>query len=604
MKALPLKDLSVEAAVGVPLPERSTLNLPGPRIHGRFRQRGLKDLQDFCKSFEAASDSVSCSLRDGGVAEICGPRQWACIELLPGPTTSFSTSVELWNHRVFWAQETKDFPRIDVEDTPGLEKVLVLYCGPLDLKFHPRYAAKIIHEPVDRCAEALRRSAQRLPDLWIFFVSPFTWDARETKICFEALQKAMTRPWLLAAGLPIQGRDGLWQWPARQLRYRFYKLQYRRASFETGDPEDNCWAGEASSGTRLYRPGALPALLQKTITTDVATMMVELDLLAKLGKIPPRWSTRPKRRHRHRQRESASVPRGQILTCAVGAVSREEDYAQSAQLPDAFAQQFHLEAVSYVSRQTRLAEHGLGGEDVANGSAWSHAHILAEERLATSLLYRRRIEETFVKIVDWWRSLDPKRHFAAPKQGTLLTAMIRGGDVSMMPWDTDLEMSLYSTGTNPVLRWCDDILNLQERRKCVLRKLEEELQLPMIRGPDLFFSQWLYEAHLTFAKFRVTMDHVFDVNFESYVPVFPIRVSMFGTELRTSWPVWEHLFFEVFQGSLEKKVGTSGNIALAVTHCTALEHNACIPPAEPPLDFDFEDYFAHSRDLTGGLFPD
>eukprot|EP00913_Durusdinium_trenchii_P032362 g30302.t1 len=157
----------------------------------------------------------------------------------------------------------------------------------------------------------------------------------------------------------------------------------------------------------------------------------------------------------------------------------------------------------------------------------------------------------------------------------------------------------YSTGTNPVLRWCDDILNLQERRKCVLRKLEEELQLPMIRGPDLFFSQWLYEAHLTFAKFRVTMDHVFDVNFESYVPVFPIRVSMFGTELRTSWPVWEHLFFEVFQGSLEKKVGTSGNIALAVTHCTALEHNACIPPAEPPLDFDFEDYFAHSRDLTG-----
>eukprot|EP00913_Durusdinium_trenchii_P032359 g30299.t1 len=198
-----------------------------------------------------------------------------------------------------------------------------------------RYAAKIIHEPVDRCAEALRRSAQRLPDLWIFFVSPFTWDEAllEPKAML-ALQKAMTRPWLLAAGLPIQGRDGLWQWPARQLRYRFYKLQYRRASFETGDPEDNCWAGEASSGTRLYRPGALPALLQKTITTDVATMMVELDLLAKLGKIPPRWSTRPKRRHRHRQRESASVPRGQILTCAVGAVSREEDYAQSAQLPE------------------------------------------------------------------------------------------------------------------------------------------------------------------------------------------------------------------------------------------------------------------------------
>lgn len=242
-----------------------------------------------------------------------------------------------------------------------------------------------------------------------------------------------------------------------------------------------------------------------------------------------------------------------------------------------------------------------------NGTDWQTAHTVAEQRIATSLLYRRRIEDDFVKIVKWWRSLDPEHHFAAPKQGTLLTAMVRGGDVSMMPWDTDLELALYSTGANPVLGWCDDVLDLQDRRSCVLRQLQEQLQMPIKRGPDQFFSQWLYETHLTFAKYRVNVDMVFDVNFESYVPLFPIKVRMFGDSiLRVNWPVWEHLFFEVFQGNFEKKVGTSGNIAASVPRCR-LEHNACIPDCEQPegpCDFEFEDYFAHSRDPKGHLFPD
>eukprot|EP00434_Breviolum_minutum_P018480 symbB.v1.2.016303.t1/scaffold1237.1/size130094/4 len=83
---------------------------------------------------------------------------------------------------------------------------------------------------------------------------------------------------------------------------------------------------------------------------------------------------------------------------------------------------------------------------------------------------------------------------------------------------------------------------------------------------------------------------------------------MFGGEvnLRVSWPAWEHLFFEVFQGSFEKKVGTSGNIAASVRNC-ALDHNACIPDCERldgPCDFEFQDYFAHSRDAQGRFFPD
>lgn len=502
----------------------------------------------------------------------------------------------------------------------GTPKVMVLYCGPLDLKPQMqkfRFLGSVFQESLENCAHRLRSAANRLsaPDQWILFVSPFAVDAAAVDLGFvQALRTALLRrhpegPEAMAAGSAARGEDGRPAWTARSIKYRFYKVQYRYLAHGTLQgpltPEDGtCLLGDASSGTRLYRPGVLQALLKKTVALDVATLMVELDLLAKLGGSPPGPRLR---RRRDRDRDlGGEMISGRILTCAGPNFFqlREEDYLQKANLPDAFAQRYQVEAVDYAGRILTSSKPALL---VGNGTDWQTAHTVAEQRIATSLLYRRRIEDDFVKIVKWWTSLDPEHHFAAPKQGTLLTAMVRGGDVSMMPWDTDLELALYSTGANPVLGWCDDVLDLQDRRSCVLRQLQEQLQMPIKRGPDQFFSQWLYETHLTFAKYRVNVDMVFDVNFERYVPLFPIKVRMFGDSiLRVSWPVWEHLFFEVFQGNFEKKVGTSGNIAASVPRCR-LEHNACIPDCEQPegpCDFEFQDYFAHSRDPKGHLFPD
>ncbi|CAE7456075.1 unnamed protein product, partial [Symbiodinium sp. CCMP2592] len=141
----------------------------------------------------------------------------------------------------------------------------------------------------------------------------------------------------------------------------------------------------------------------------------------------------------------------------------------------------------------------------------------------------------------------------------------------------------YSTGPNPVLSWCDYVLDLEARRQCVYERLSKELDLLVEEGVDLFFSQWLYEEHMTFDKFRVNIDYAFDVNFEGYVPLFPIVVPIFGqTEVRVSWPIWEYLFFEVYHGAFEKRVGTSGTIASGVDQCW-FEHNACIPSCEDGL---------------------
>ncbi|CAE8630192.1 unnamed protein product [Polarella glacialis] len=184
--------------------------------------------------------------------------------------------------------------------------------------------------------------------------------------------------------------------------------------------------------------------------------------------------------------------------------------------------------------------------------------------------------------------------------------MVRGGDVSMMPWDSDLELALYSTGPNPVLSWCELDLQFKEQGDCIVRRLRQELGESVTWGTD-FLAQWLHEEYLTVAKFRADVGGMLDINFEGHVPRMPIAVRMFGhTEVRVSWPIWEYLFFEVFRGSFEKKVGTSGNIASSVGQCGS-DHTACIPdcqqdPSEGPCIFEFDDFFAHSRDPEGNLF--
>mmetsp|Transcript_146930 Transcript_146930/g.471674 ORF Transcript_146930/g.471674 Transcript_146930/m.471674 type:complete len:107 (+) Transcript_146930:222-542(+) len=96
--------------------------------------------------------------------------------------------------------------------------------------------------------------------------------------------------------------------------------------------------------------------------------------------------------------------------------------------------------------------------------------------------------------------------------------------------------------------------------------------------------------------------------------MMPISVTMFGkAKVRVSWPLWEHLFFEIFMGGWVKKVGTSGNIASAVKSCSS-DHNACIPlcahrSAEPAdrtqshCILEFDDFLAHTHYPYGNTFP-
>eukprot|EP00435_Cladocopium_sp_Y103_P057172 s507_g19.t1 len=182
------------------------------------------------------------------------------------------------------------------------------------------FLGSVFQESLENCAERLRRAANRppAPDTWILFVSPFAVDAAAVDLgLVQALRTALLGgaegpqgPEVLAAGCATRGEDGQLTWRARSIKYRFYKVQYRPL---TPVEDGTCLLGDASSGTRLYRPGVLPALLKKTVALDVATLMVELDLLAKLG-----GSQRSRlRRRRDQDRFGGPISMiSRILTCA------------------------------------------------------------------------------------------------------------------------------------------------------------------------------------------------------------------------------------------------------------------------------------------------
>jgi len=494
--------------------------------------------------------------------------------------------LRLWGATV-WAPLPSGSDSAPPTSLAGLqEEVWLLHCGSADLRLPSSlpWVTRRFSRPMEECATLYRRVVREVPaHAWTVLVSSFTWGWGDEQV--EAVKGAIEharQSGSAVTGFPMLGRTRTWHWPCRSLRYRYWKLRYGEdpPRLPGAVPHGACEAGGTTSGTRVYRPGALRALLAAAIAAgDPATLLVELDLLA-LGR----------------------ADLGPALTCALPAML-EDDFLERAVLSQAFAERYQVEAARYAPGSSH--EFCLG----TNGSKpWKVAHELSDRRIATRLCYRRTIEAQFCDIVSWWTQLAPVRNFASVKQGTLLTAMIRGGDVSMMPWDSDLELSLYSTGPNPVLSWCSTDLRWVDRAQCIVERLGAELELSVDIGSD-FLSKWLFENHHIFPKFRVEVANVFDITFEGWVPSMPIAVTLFGrAKVRVSWPIWEQLFFEVFSGTMAKKIGTSGNNVHSADNCTT-GHNACIPACADgdrgmtSCIIEFDDYFAHTRDPYGEAFP-
>ena len=104
-----------------------------------------------------------------------------------------------------------------------------------------------------------------------------------------------------------------------------------------------------------------------------------------------------------------------------------------------------------------------------------HMRKIIDAGRVVSTCYRREQEADLRAIAKWWISIDPSRNFVTLKQGTLMQAVMRGGELGnprktigicrqkkmfaqvcyeavvsraegMMPWDRDLEFVLMTSG--------------------------------------------------------------------------------------------------------------------------------------------------------------
>eukprot|EP00746_Dinoflagellata_sp_MGD_P107263 gnl/MRDRNA2_/MRDRNA2_45222_c0_seq1.p1 gnl/MRDRNA2_/MRDRNA2_45222_c0~~gnl/MRDRNA2_/MRDRNA2_45222_c0_seq1.p1 ORF type:complete len:296 (-),score=56.43 gnl/MRDRNA2_/MRDRNA2_45222_c0_seq1:258-1145(-) len=290
------------------------------------------------------------------------------------------------------------------------------------------------------------------------------------------------------------------------------------------------------------------------------------------------------------------------MTCMLPPMP-EDDYLERAVMTPELAIRYQIEMTHFTA--TNVQESCLPIDQAEVENTWKMAHYLSAQGVATRLCYRKDIETKFRSVISWWIKLDPEHHFASVKQGTMLTAMIRGGAVAMMPWDNDLEFMLLSSGPNPMFRWCGPELRpLQARKDCIYARLGKELGSSVRGGGPENLEDWLHDKHGVFEKVRVEVDETFDIDFVGWIPRPSVSVNMFrGTQVYITWSHWEWLFFEIFGGDLVKKVGSSGNLAAGARGC-AVDHNACIQQCqEKGCITEFADFFAHTQDQFGDMFP-
>jgi len=255
-------------------------------------------------------------------------------------------------------------------------------------------------------------------------ISPLTyqWVPAQQAVAVKRLVSVMQGQLEDAAavlGLPTADNSSTWTWPMRKLRLQHWKLQY--SMYPTGYARRllagpgmaQCFGGDATSGTRVYRSSALSELLS-ALDGDAA-WLVNLDLQGFISGLHKR-----------------------TFVCLFG-VLHEEDYRTQADLTDALALRYDIEAAIFgpglplrVNCQVTFRNQDRMYDLVQGGG------------LSAPYCFRQGLREAWRSMAAWWRSLDEQRNFLVAIKGTALT-MLRNS-ASLMPWDCDVDSMLFTDG--------------------------------------------------------------------------------------------------------------------------------------------------------------
>ena len=315
---------------------------------------------------------------------------------------------------------------------------------------------------------------------------------------------------LFYGSLPIVDQQNRWRVGASNLRHQFWRVHYSEMNEIV---ENDCVVSDAAGSTRVYTSKmfresmamrskvlAMNDTLRGGVELDpqdgkysLSSFYVDLDLSAKLLGV-------------------------KALTCLYGHL-QEEHYLSKARLSPWLAFRHAVEVVEFWGRREEMC--------VVKPQLDSMFQHINAGRVTTPC-FRRSAEAEIRNIARWWIELDPGknkkknklkqkvaktkflgmflifffiifdpgRHFITLKQGTVLTGLMRGGDLGMMPWDRDLEMVLLSTGPISFFGMCKEFVGVR-KAQCIAAKIRKRLG----KGIGMPLED-VDEESLSFGKFQ------------------------------------------------------------------------------------------------------
>jgi len=486
----------------------------------------------------------------------------------------------------------------------GSQTMLIAHCGNVELSLPEGMDILVTRTSNLDCRSALLQSirTRSAEAEWTVLLSPFLseWTAGQMHALTRAV-KFMNSYRTNITGFPTADSKRHWRWPVRRMRHEFWRLKYEPYPTGYSLALGSCVGGHTTSATRVYRTSVLRSFLEE-ITSDSgdkdgALLLVELDILALRAKMP-------------------------AYTCMELPFIEESSYLERVKLTKRCGIQHSIEIAEFTlaSHLPQAVGPSAGRQDVcSNNLTWrwnspgqnvldADAYDLVQQGMASGYCYRKYLQRLVSTVVNWWLDIDPEHHVALPKQGTLLTSLVRGGEFGAMPWELDLEFILASTGANPVYDACRAFLrsggSWQAAGDCAVRYFQRGLRSSRVVIKDYVkpVTEMLYNKYGILGKMRLEVDQSLDIQLHGFLdPSELYKVKLFGTDFHFSWTQWEYQLFEIYGGNLRKKVGTSGTIDKSEACPEGSKHSACFHDTctkEAAQSYgctlELSDWFAHA----------
>lgn len=371
-------------------------------------------------------------------------------------------------------------------------------------------------------------------------------------------------------GLPQVGLNKRWTWPVRRIRREFWKLQY--SDYPTGFKQRllrgydtaRCFGGDTTSGTRVYRSSTLTDLLRHVDPIPDAAWLVNLDM--------------------ETQRQGHGTT---VFTCAF-CVLQEEDYTHHANLTDALATRYEIEAARFYAEGPVHINCQITPSD---GNVYQLIHGTG---VSAPWCFRYVLREAWRALASWWKSLTP-RHYVVASDGTALT-LLRNSR-SLMPWDFDVDALLCSEDAAAISL---DALSRSGGGKVLMPHATPEIEARDAKALDSLRAagfKWRVQGDYRFrgAGLHLEMDYTItdlrpgprtvtiDAVFKQYTDVqtWPFTADIAGVEVRLSSDLIELLVAIKYDAS-DKRIRDVVDEA-GVAHdevsltCRGNKHSACLP---------------------------